>query len=515
PSFMTRPKLLYNFERLQRFKLLVVDINKGQDPKTVSPSSCENLGSAEFLLSEVVVAKGKKLGRTLSLPDGRPSQSTAVLVVEELANCKETFKIMFKATRIKNIERFGKSDPFLQISRAQDDTGAWVPVYKTAVRKDNLNPAWDEAVVRAAQLNNGDMVRPLLVQVFDYEVSGAHRELGRCEMSTERMQELAAQHGAVVSLLPPPGKKPGDYGALQITQFKVETRSTFIDYISGGTEIGFVVAVDFTASNGDPRNQSSKHYLAGGPTQYEQAVMGIGQVIEYYDYDKLFPMYGFGGQYQRNPTDHCFPMGAPPESTCAGVNGLLQAYRQALSTWTLSGPTLFAPVIRMASQLARPTVGAKPPKYTVLLILTDGAIMDMADTINAIIDASALPLSVLIVGVGKDDFGSMKTLDGDQQRLRSGDRTAVRDIVQFVEFQRFAGDGVLLAQELLAELPGQLLDYMRTNNIDCPTPLVAAPTMGASAPPVPPGAQIPAHGVPVGAYPQPGAPQPGVPQGYP
>jgi hypothetical protein len=46
-----------------------------------------------------------------------------------------------------------------------------------------------------------------------------------------------------------------------------------------------------------------------------------------------------------------------------------------LQVYKLSGPTLFAPVIKMACAIAQqPTAHLR---YLVLLILTDGAIMDM------------------------------------------------------------------------------------------------------------------------------------------
>ena len=40
-----------------------------------------------------------------------------------------------------------------------------------------------------------------------------------------------------------------------------------------------------------------------------------------------------------------------------------------------------------------------------LLLLTDGGVTDFADTVRALVDASHLPLSVLIVGVGDGNFG--------------------------------------------------------------------------------------------------------------
>ena len=51
-----------------------------------------------------------------------------------------------------------------------------------------------------------------------------------------------------------------------------------------------------------------------------------------------------------------------------------------------------------------------------LLLLTDGVLTDMEDTKAAIIKASRLPMSVIIVGVGQADFKDMNELDADEGR---------------------------------------------------------------------------------------------------
>ena len=62
-------------------------------------------------------------------------------------------------------------------------------------------------------------------------------------------------------------------------------------------------------------------------------------------------------------------------------------------------------------------------------------INDMQATVNQIVMASRLPISIIIVGVGNADFSSMEQLDGDDGLLRdSTGRPASRDIVQFVRF---------------------------------------------------------------------------------
>jgi len=74
----------------------------------------------------------------------------------------------------------------------------------------------------------------------------------------------------------------------------------------------------------------------------------------------------------------------------------------------------------------------------VLLIITDGVISDMADTKRAIVYASALPYSIIIVGVGSADFSAMDALDCDSGLLRDQEgHVAQRDIVQFVPFRSF------------------------------------------------------------------------------
>lgn len=79
-----------------------------------------------------------------------------------------------------------------------------------------------------------------------------------------------------------------------------------------------------------------------------------------------------------------------------------------------------------------------PQQYFVLLLLTDGAVTDVEATREAVVRASHLPMSVIIVGVGGADFEAMEQLDADggPLRTRSGE-AAARDIVQFVPYRRF------------------------------------------------------------------------------
>lgn len=87
-------------------------------------------------------------------------------------------------------------------------------------------------------------------------------------------------------------------------------------------------------------------------------------------------------------------------------------------------------------------------KYNILVILTDGVIMDQDKTIKEIVNGSDLPLSVIIIGVGDADFGQMEDLDADKCPLYNSNtgKYQSRDIVQFVPFNQFQSDPALLAK---------------------------------------------------------------------
>jgi hypothetical protein len=49
--------------------------------------------------------------------------------------------------------------------------------------------------------------------------------------------------------------------------------------------------------------------------------------------------------------------------------------------------------------------------YAILLLMTDGHITDMDDTIRALIELATSPCSIIIMGVGDEDFTPMEELD--------------------------------------------------------------------------------------------------------
>jgi hypothetical protein len=69
---------------------------------------------------------------------------------------------------------------------------------------------------------------------------------------------------------------------------------------------------------------------------------------------------------------------------------------------------VLAKVIKLANDECeyrlKKTDEASDQKYSILLILTNGNSPDLEDSIDEVVRASALPLSIIIVGIGNCNF---------------------------------------------------------------------------------------------------------------
>ena len=128
-------------------------------------------------------------------------------------------------------------------------------------------------------------------------------------------------------------------------------------------------------------------------------------------------------------TSHCFPLnGRFDEPEITGIDGVLSTYKRNMRNIRMAGPTFFSSIMDVFMDFAME--GRSLMTYFVLLILTDGEIHDMAETKRLIVEASKLPCSIIIVGVGNEEFEKMVDLDSDDKLLKDDkNRKCKRDIV--------------------------------------------------------------------------------------
>lgn len=181
--------------------------------------------------------------------------------------------------------------------------------------------------------------------------------------------------------------------------------------IKAGLEASeLIVAVDFTKSNmwngADSFSGLSLHDVSHPSLEnpYQKALRIVGSTLAAFDDDSKIPAFGFG-DVETAPKG-CFPFFS--NRPCNGLDEVLSRYTVIASNIKMSGPTNFAPVIRKATEIVK-----KTSKFHVLIIVADGQVDQKADTVDAIVEASSYPLSIVCIGVGDGPWETMMKFDDD------------------------------------------------------------------------------------------------------
>ncbi|KAK7822929.1 protein bonzai 3, partial [Quercus suber] len=241
----------------------------------------EFLGEATYVLSEIVTKQTRSLTLNLHIKNGHMGlRNFGALTIhaEEIVASRSCVETIVHCSHLDNKDLLSKSDPFLRISRIVE-TGGYFPIFKSEVVNNNLNPIWKPLCLSVQQFGSKwqSCAYWSLLLKDDIDLEKLHKE----------------RSGANLTL---PSSCRG------------HDKYSFLGYISSGSELNFMVAVDFTASNGNPQNPDSLHYIdpSGRLNSYQWAILEVGEVIQFYDSDRCFPAWGFGGRTCNGTSSHYF-----------------------------------------------------------------------------------------------------------------------------------------------------------------------------------------------------------------
>ncbi|KAJ6818434.1 putative protein BONZAI 1 [Iris pallida] len=193
PAWIAKFIVTYQFEVLQPMVFQVYDIDSqfhNLPVKMLKLDEQQILGEANCLLSEIITKSTRSL--TLKLVHREHSQKSGDITVhaEECVASKTMAEMVFRCEDLENKDLFSKSDPFLVISKLTE-SGVSVPICKTEVRKNDLNPTWKPVAVNFQQV--GSKESPLSIDCYNFNSNGKHDLIG-CEVTgTTRKASLQSK----------------------------------------------------------------------------------------------------------------------------------------------------------------------------------------------------------------------------------------------------------------------------------------------------------------------------------
>ncbi|KAJ3396172.1 hypothetical protein HDU92_003844 [Lobulomyces angularis] len=463
PTFNKTFLVDYFFEDEQPLLFVVVDVKSAQTQE----NEYDRLGSSEILLSSIICSHGKSIVRNIYLPGSQVSGTIKVSGVE-VENEHSMVSLQFQGRKLDNKGFFGKSDPFYVISYYKEN-GLLHEVYRSPSMPKTVEPHWAPIEINLWDLCECDRERQLKIDVYNDHNKKAPELIGSVHAS---LKELLLSIGEEIDIIndkkrvTKSGQASGivlgykNSGLLKITKAEIKRASSFLDYITGGLKLELCVAMCFAES--DDEEYSDEKVL--------DIATSVAKIFEDYVDEKSITFFGFGARAPLNP--YFLLNGNGKNHDCIGAAGLAEAFHASLPKVKKGHQRDFTALIKKISKNIiekknQAIAEIDEVCYTVLLILTNGSDQNITETINSIVQASVLPFSIIVVGVGSCDLQEFFNLESENGLLKNSlGETAQREIAQFVptsDFELVTGE--IVTHSVLALVPGQVMQYLNLNGI--------------------------------------------------
>lgn len=342
-------------------------------------------------------------------------------------NHPNSLYLKLSAKELRQMDFIGTNDPYFVLTHPVSST----VLYTSEVLDNEQTPLWKPLHL---PLTPAILSDPLHLTLYDKDLIGSDY-IGSLETSflelTEGGPELRIRDKAGL-----------ESGIVRIEAAKVIDGYEFLREIRAGLSFEVCFGVDLGWGSGGFHTETK----ASNP--YYQAISAISQALEPYT-DDPFSLFGFGGRQSHQ--DECLTHWSLSSAPITGTESLLQAYFHAISQSIFPcSRKLLSPLL----QEFRHKVLKSTNHFYILIVLSSGHYHDLEDCKEELRLLSALPVSLLLVGIG--DLSSYETdsLDSNSALLASSSGTALRDCVSFEVFP--SGN---FPTSLLSALPTQVQDY--------------------------------------------------------
>jgi hypothetical protein len=297
------------------------------------------------------------------------NMSTDLLINDQFVyEVTDFLKMTLKVHNLPNRGYFRRPCPVIAIAKS-NEAGEFAIAWHNEPAHENVNSfSWSECSIPIAMICNVDRLRPMLFQVYDnYNRRGLFdqrtaRLIGSCQINLEDIRRRPPPLYLVEPTQNPNNNhnnnnnnnnlnanlaressynhedSDGEHDApepatggpcIMIIHPHIERTSGIKDYIFGGCIISLVVGIDFTSTNQQLHRYYHDSTVKQERNAYEQAILSIAGVLEQYDSDTTYPVYGFGGKPPKPPNSrfhevsHDFTL--HPENV-HGVDGILKVF---------------------------------------------------------------------------------------------------------------------------------------------------------------------------------------------
>ena len=240
---------------------------------------------------------------------------------------------------------------------------------------------------------------------------------------------------------------------------------SLLDYLESDMHLNTTLAIDFSETSG-----TNTHHLVKDETTFENLMNNFINLLEPYNEDEYFYIYGYGFQLKENSKEvsNMFPITQDIDRPSVAKKNINSTYCRFLEDIKFSKiKTNLDLIIKQFNEKIKEDIDDYDIReYNVLLLFANNDINNEKEFYNEFILSSDLPISLVIIGLGKGPFTKLENVEKNFWNItdNSGNK-AKRKNIKFISFNNLGKNYQRTVKNSLVDIPDQMTEYLILKNI--------------------------------------------------
>ena len=244
---------------------------------------------------------------------------------------------------------------------------------------------------------------------------------------------------------------------------------SLLDYLERDLHLSTTLFIDFSEIG----ENNTHHKMDNNETIFEKLMNNFTDILVPYNEEPFFHIYGFGfkekEKFKGDYEPYMFPINKKIGSPSIKINEIKKFYDAFINSIDFGKQkTDIDLIVKKFNDIVKEDIDDYDiNEYNTLLIFSNNDIFDEKAFVKDLIISSSLPMSIVIVGLGKGPFTKLENIEQQFLTLRDDEgNKPERKCFRFVSFAKNSKNFQRTAKNSLFDIPEEMVEYLGIKNIE-------------------------------------------------